>query len=486
MNLRSGTTTTQSTMSSGGSSSGGAIGGAIVNLPPQFVNNPYQADINPSDKVGSQLWINATKPFPDDKKITVTQPNVIQFMDQMLMDSRKFFWSPLINLVPIDATGNIKKKILQDFEDLTLDAVKKQAERTWSNPQALFDDPLPADFIISDLNNIQTDNNERKCFFRRNRAALIAERIEGIISAETHKSLMLRQSDFAWTDPHTGHASFDGPTMLKILVQMVNPTTRVGVNLHKRMIEKAKMSKFGHNLDDMLTDMQDHYKKILQQGKTHDDWNLHVYNAMLSSKNAQFNAFVQRIKDDWEAGVDRNIDEVILKAKAKYINMVSLDEWNKQDPKDVKIAALTTQLQDLKHHVLTTDSGDNKDKATGTSKKRGGQIDAWRMKKKGNHKRVDGVDYWWCPHHKWEGHFDGLYMPHKPEDHDEWKRNRDEKRAAYKKGKKSDNKENTSSSGGGGKLVLKDNMTAAMMTNFQISADQAAQIYNSALLNSGN
>jgi hypothetical protein len=110
MNLRSGTTTTQSTMSSGGSSSGGAIGGAIVNLPPQFVNNPYQADINPSDKVGSQLWINATKPFPDDKKITVTQPNVIQFMDQMLMDSRKFFWSPLINLVPIDATGNIKKK----------------------------------------------------------------------------------------------------------------------------------------------------------------------------------------------------------------------------------------------------------------------------------------------------------------------------------------------------------------------------------------
>jgi hypothetical protein len=246
------------------------------------------------------------------------------------------------------------------------------------------------------------------------------------------------------------------------------------------------MSKFGHNLDDMLTDMQDHYKKILQQGKTHDDWNLHVYNAMLSSKNAQFNAFVQRIKDDWEAGVDRNIDEVILKAKAKYINMVSLDEWNKQDPKDVKIAALTTQLQDLKHHVLTTDSGDNKDKATGTSKKRGGQIDAWRMKKKGNHKRVDGVDYWWCPHHKWEGHFDGLYMPHKPEDHDEWKRNRDEKRAAYKKGKKSDNKENTSSSGGGGKLVLKDNMTAAMMTNFQISADQAAQIYNSALLNSGN
>ena len=54
------------------------------------------------------------------------------------------------------------------------------------------------------------------------------------------------------------------------------------------------------------------------------------------------------------------------------------------------------------------------------------------MTKKGDHKKVNGVDYWWCPHHKWEGKFDGLYMTHKSADFDQWKTERDEKRAAYR------------------------------------------------------
>ena len=65
---------------------------------------------------------------------------------------------------------------------------------------------------------------------------MIASQLEGIISADSHKSLMLRKKDFTWTDPEDGHPIFDGPTMLKILAQSINPSTRVGVSDYKERI----------------------------------------------------------------------------------------------------------------------------------------------------------------------------------------------------------------------------------------------------------
>ena len=165
--------------------------------------------------------------------------------------------------------------------------------------------------------------------------------------------------------------------------------------------------------------------------------------------------------------------------------MVTLNTWDKEDPKDAKIAALTTQLVELQQCVLATrDLNKTLPEKGKSTENKNGTIEAWRMKKDGDYKQVNGIDYWWCPHHKWDGKFDGLYMQHKREDHDEWKKRRDEKRATYyRKGK---NEGNTTSENAekNNKLVLKESMTAALVTNFQISEDQAANIYTSVMANS--
>ena len=44
----------------------------------------------------------------------------------------------------------------------------------------------------------------------------------------------------------------------------------------------------------------------------------------------------------------------------------------------------------------------------------------WRTKKKAKSVECDGKTWHWYPHHYTEGLFDGLYMPHKPCDHDAW------------------------------------------------------------------
>ena len=60
------------------------------------------------------------------------------------------------------------------------------------------------------------------------------------------------------------------------------------------------------------------------------------------------------------------------------------------------------------------------------------------IKKKfdGNKKMIGGVQHWWCPHHKWEGEFDGLYMTHSPGNgHDEWQKAKDARKQKYKEQK---------------------------------------------------
>ena len=284
-----------------------------------YFSDPYQSNFNPSDSVGAKLWTTATKSFDPDKQIKVTQNNVTQFMDQMKNDSRKFYWSPLVNLIN---TSTGMKKILEDFDTISLEDVQKQAAQIWNNAAATRADPLPGDFTITDLPNVATDATEKETFYKRMRSRMISARIEGVISAESHKSLMLRKKDFTWTSATDGHPIHDGPTMLKILVQSINPTTRVGVSDYKERISSARMNKYSHDLIKLLDDMEANYNKILELGQTHEDWTLHVFNAMLSAKNRVFTDYIQRKKDEWEVGADVNVDELIVEAKAKYNNMV--------------------------------------------------------------------------------------------------------------------------------------------------------------------
>ena len=48
------------------------------------------------------------------------------------------------------------------------------------------------------------------------------------------------------------------------------------------------------------------------------------------------------------------------------------------------------------------------------------RVPEWRVKFKYNRKTVDGKKWYWCKHHKAEGLFEGMYMPH-PHNHYDWK-----------------------------------------------------------------
>ena len=142
-----------------------------------------------------------------------------------------------------------------------------------------------------------------------------------------------------------------------------------------------------------------------------------------------------------------SFDELCTAALSKYNNMDACDEYSKVDPKDTKILALTTRLENLEKSTTanaahaTTGGGNGGNNLQGAGTKTNnptgnmtGQIATWRTINKGPTSTVpDGKKVYWCPKHVHpQGLFNGSYNWHKPEDQDSWKATLNSRRAAKK------------------------------------------------------
>ena len=387
-----------------------------------FVTHPYDREINPGTADGYKLYKNATEKLGESEKLTLNQQNAKAILDQLENDSDTFRWGALIHkiITGTDATGVERKfSLLRNPNKAKLDDVMKQANKNWHDKTAthLTDIPEVASRTVQDINP-QNDANDRKIFHTRARCNMIAYRVFGYFTAASVKKLTQYKHNYQWINSQ-GQSEFDGPTVVWYIIHIVKPTTVVGVSQYKTLIGQARLPAFNHNVRDMLTKMEQDYQHIIMEGQKHEDYLLHIFNALGSSKNDEFRTYIAGLKRDWESGEKEfTPDSLSCKALRVYNNMVSNNEWNSQDPKDTKIMALTTSVTKLEQQL--------KDKtALTTNTKSGGggsvQIEDWRKKKGSATKLVDGKTYYWCPKHVRDGDYNGLYVcSHKPKEHDEW------------------------------------------------------------------
>jgi hypothetical protein len=130
---------------------------------------------------------------------------------------------------------------------------------------------------------------------------------------------------------------------------------------------------------------------------------------------------------------------LLANVSSYYTNLVASGDWKLEINKHKQIIALTTQISELKTAMSqvktsTKPSGD-------TNKFLCNQNDAfqmWHLTKveNGNEFNMiekDGTKYYWCDNHK---HPDreqlGMYVFHKPTEHDAWKKKKDEFNAMKK------------------------------------------------------
>ena len=103
-----------------------------------------------------------------------------------------------------------------------------------------------------------------------------------------------------------------------MIVDTINPSTRVGVSNLLKSMETVSMAKFNKDVDEMLNNIQEKYDRIIEKEEMYLEFFQHLFNALLTAKNDVFVRMIQRLKDSWNTGEDITPTELIDAASTKF------------------------------------------------------------------------------------------------------------------------------------------------------------------------
>ena len=317
----------------------------------------------------------------------------------------------------INDTAATTKSLLRDPNQLTLEQVQIQATKTWHDRSATFATAAPAvgaaNWTSETLGDIAGNQDQKDCFFHCNCSQMIAERILGIFTPSTVPKVKVKHTYYEWINAGSGQTELDCPTILWHAIQICAPKTVIVVDKYKNMIEADRVGGYNHNVENMLTAMEEAYQKIIENGKPHDDHFCHLFNALESSKNTEFLAHIGRVCRKWETDKHTpTTDELIRESVIVYNNFVGSGKWDKQDPNDAKFITLNTKVENILVLKRNIALANNANPTSDGKKHPRFEIEEWRKKKDGASKTVNGKTWWWCPDHKYkgEGGYDGFIL----------------------------------------------------------------------------
>ena len=415
--------------------------------PEVFLVDPYEGDINPGTAEGSKLFNHATKADEKAPLLTINPDTKTDVISKLESYSRQFAWHKILSIETDSGTFELFKQI----DQIELTDMQKNARKYFGDGTTPFATDLLATFTVADITPASNDDH-KKLHYNRVRSKMIAKKLEVQLDAASFKKLTNESKKFTWGN------YYDGPTMLWIILKTLCPSTIVGVTGQKLILQNIRLNEHGYNVEEMLSKMQDNYNQIIERGQTHDDYLLHLFLALGSGKNDQFNIMLAGLQTAFEKN-PKSItpDDLISQAITKYNNLKELKQWNTVDPNEAKLISLVTKCDNLEaalQQFQANATSDSRPARVGRGMTSSGEIEAWRKVKKEDSVTRDGTTWYWCPDHKREGDFDGLYVTHKPgKGHQEW---------LERKNKSKKNK-------GSSKLVLTDKLKSALATKMKMN-----------------
>ena len=196
----------------------------------------------------------------------------------------------------------------------------------------------------------ENNNADEAKLYTQVHANVMVEIFKNFLTPNGWDDLMLQQHKFAFTDI-TGMKSYYGPTMLKVLLEEIDPTASFNVELHRQAIEGAKLQEHKGNVIEICNSIERHLQAIAENGHAYDadTYRRHIIDAILSGPNADFNTRMKSINSDVDAGYGYNAnvvpDTLLMSAKQLYTSISRQNEWIKVDPRYAKILTLTTALE---------------------------------------------------------------------------------------------------------------------------------------------
>ena len=181
--------------------------------------------------------------------------------------------------------------------------------------------------------DLATNTIDKTKFFNRVRSKIIEQALEGVFDQASWNKIMTIEDCFSWTDDN-GDTYYNGVILLFLVMDTVNPTTKVSMQNLRNKIAKANSALFQHDIPEMLKYIKNQYDLIMEMGETHDNLLINTFDAILSALNTQFIMFFSQEKMRWEAGKVHTFKSLSEIAKSICNNMVTNNKWDAVYPKD--------------------------------------------------------------------------------------------------------------------------------------------------------
>ena len=133
---------------------------------------------------------------------------------------------------------------------------------------------------------------------------MISKAIEAHLTTSSFNKLLLNKKDFTWTK-YYGKTCYDGPKMLLICLQLVNPSTNIWVEKYILKLEQATMSKYSNKVPDMLYGMKMYHNSIIGHSVSvvgdevvysSKQFARRIFISLATGSNGVFNNWLQRKK----------------------------------------------------------------------------------------------------------------------------------------------------------------------------------------------
>jgi hypothetical protein len=297
--------------------------------------NPVTEEFNPGTSTGQKIFLLLSKGPDDGKKFSLSPTEAQEFMSFIRSKAQAF--GPCVTHVSseLDATGRPSRfvNIIDQYQSIGIDVVQQAAFERYSTPIASID-PIPPQPWNSRVLDPANNANDRSVFYSRVHFSVVAQTISNSLDARSLETLELEREKLIFYETN-GIIKKDGPTQLYCLLKLMDPSTAVNIENHRRAIEMTRLHLFGNKVTDMVTDISRHHKIITDNRMEYnnDTYLRHLFEALESGPNAEFNAQIKSIRKDVDMGIGYHSKitpkELISAAITSYKNVVSKDEWGK-------------------------------------------------------------------------------------------------------------------------------------------------------------
>ena len=176
--------------------------------------NPFAKKIVISDKVGNALFKIATAGLDKDDKLDFDIENAQSFKCEMDTANANYVWGPVTFEIKDDS--KVKRDLMEEWDKLTEENVVSHSKKIW-NAGADMKTPV-ADSSLT-----------KEVMQKRIRSVMMGKFIRNSLKKSARKVIDLSKIKFQFKHTSNGRIEEDGPIMLKVIYNRINPSTRVGV-----------------------------------------------------------------------------------------------------------------------------------------------------------------------------------------------------------------------------------------------------------------